>query len=99
MKLSQLFPGKVHADADIGGITLDSRHVRDGDLFVAFPGLRHDGRDYIAQAVAAGAAAVVLESQGAVAHQLAVPSVPTWASTLAAEPSVSGCPLNSVPRA
>lgn len=75
MKLSQLFPGKVHADADIGGITLDSRHVRDGDLFVAFPGLRHDGRDYIAQAVAAGAAAVVLESQGAVAHQLAVPSV------------------------
>ena len=30
MKLSQLFPGKVHADADIGGITLDSRHVRDG---------------------------------------------------------------------
>ena len=75
MKLSQLFPGKVSADADIGGITLDSRHVRDGDLFVAFPGLRHDGRDYIAQAVAAGAAAVVLESQGAVAHQLAVPSV------------------------
>ncbi len=75
MKLSQLFPGKVHADADIGGITLDSRHVRDGDLFVAFPGLRHDGRDYIAQAVAAGAAAVVLESQGAVAHRLAVPSV------------------------
>ena len=75
MKLSQLFPGKVRADADIGGITLDSRHVRDGDLFVAFPGLRHDGRDYIAQAVAAGAAAVVLESQGAVAHQLAVPSV------------------------
>ena len=75
MKLSQLFPGKVHADADIGGIPLDSRHVRDGDLFVAFPGLRHDGRDYIAQAVAAGAAAVVLESQGAVAHQLAVPSV------------------------
>lgn len=75
MKLSQLFPGKVHADADIRGITLDSRHVRDGDLFVAFPGLRHDGRDYIAQAVAAGAAAVVLESQGAVAHQLAVPSV------------------------
>tara|TARA_Y100001970_G_scaffold16695_1_gene18799 strand:- start:5108 stop:6559 length:1452 start_codon:yes stop_codon:yes gene_type:complete len=75
MKLSQLFPGKVSADADIHGITLDSRHVRDGDLFVAFPGLRHDGRDYIAQAVAAGAAAVVLESQGAVAHQLAVPSV------------------------
>lgn len=75
MKLSQLFPGQVQADADIGGITLDSRQVRDGDLFVAFPGLRHDGRDYIAQAVSAGAAAVALESQGAVAHALAVPSV------------------------
>jgi UDP-N-acetylmuramoyl-L-alanyl-D-glutamate--2,6-diaminopimelate ligase len=45
----------------IGGITADSRSVRPGDLFVARPGAKTDGRRYLDQAVAAGAVAVVCE--------------------------------------
>jgi len=39
----------------------DSRVVRAGDTFVAYPGVTRDGRDYIAQAVANGAASVLWE--------------------------------------
>jgi UDP-N-acetylmuramoyl-L-alanyl-D-glutamate--2,6-diaminopimelate ligase len=39
----------------------DSRAVRPGDTFVAYPGQSLDGRDYIAQAIANGAASVLWE--------------------------------------
>lgn len=42
----------------------DSRAVRPGDTFVAYPGHARDGRDYIAQAVANGAASVLWEQAG-----------------------------------
>ena len=42
----------------------DSRQVQRGDVFVAFPGERTDGRRFIRQAVAAGAAAVIWEERG-----------------------------------
>lgn len=47
----------------ISGIKLDSRQVANGDLFVAVPGYLTDGRNYIEQAVAAGAAAVLAEAE------------------------------------
>lgn len=43
----------------IGGLTADSREVAPGDLFVALPGAQADGRRFIADAVARGAAAVL----------------------------------------
>jgi UDP-N-acetylmuramoyl-L-alanyl-D-glutamate--2,6-diaminopimelate ligase len=43
----------------ITGITADSRHVSQGYLFAALPGTLADGREFIAAAVAAGAAAVL----------------------------------------
>ena len=45
--------------AEITGITADSRRVRPGMVYAALPGVRADGRDYIGQAVAGGAAAVL----------------------------------------
>jgi len=39
----------------------DSRRVQRGDLFVAVPGAKADGRRFIADAVARGAAAIVVE--------------------------------------
>ena len=50
-------------DPEIRGLTADSRSVRPGDLFAALPGVQADGRDFIPQAVAAGAS-VVLAPQG-----------------------------------
>lgn len=46
------------------GITADSRKVQQGMLFLAYPGVKQDGRHYIEQAIAAGAGAVMWESAG-----------------------------------
>ena len=46
------------------GVRSDSRKVRAGDLFAAYPGERSDGRRFIAQAIRAGAVAVVWERAG-----------------------------------
>ena len=45
-------------------ITADSRKVQDGALFLAYPGVQSDGRQYISQAIKAGATAVVWEQEG-----------------------------------
>jgi UDP-N-acetylmuramoyl-L-alanyl-D-glutamate--2,6-diaminopimelate ligase len=50
------------ADIVIRGMQLDSRKVRPGDLFLALPGETHDGRQFIEQAVANGAIAVLAEA-------------------------------------
>ena len=47
-----------------GSLTADSRKVQSGSLFLAYPGERQDGRDFIAQAVSQGAVAVIWESEG-----------------------------------
>ncbi|HEX9069001.1 MAG TPA: Mur ligase domain-containing protein, partial [Ktedonobacterales bacterium] len=47
--------------APISGVVYDSRQVGPGACFVAYAGVSTDGHDYIAQALAAGAALVVGE--------------------------------------
>lgn len=49
---------------EVTGVADDSRQVRPGDLFVAYPGVKADGREYIALAVEQGAVAVIWESDG-----------------------------------
>ncbi|MEO8003369.1 MAG: UDP-N-acetylmuramoyl-L-alanyl-D-glutamate--2,6-diaminopimelate ligase [Betaproteobacteria bacterium] len=46
------------------GVALDSRKIKRGDLFLAYPGQRADGRAHIAQAISAGASAVIWERSG-----------------------------------
>ena len=41
-----------------GGVADDSRQVRPGDLFVAYPGDQADGRKFIAGAIEKGACAI-----------------------------------------
>jgi UDP-N-acetylmuramoyl-L-alanyl-D-glutamate--2,6-diaminopimelate ligase len=43
-------------------LVTDSRNVQAGDTFVAFPGVKNDGRRYIAAAIAQGANAVIYEA-------------------------------------
>lgn len=50
--------------APIRNITADSRFVEKDSLFIAYPGHRSDGRDYIADAVKKGAVAVLWEEGG-----------------------------------
>src|SRR5580693_60572 len=50
--------------ARVAGVSIDSRTLRSGELFVAIHGPRHDGHDHVEGALARGAlAAVVAESQ------------------------------------
>ena len=49
-------------DLPIRGVTCDSRAVEPGSLFVAVPGGRFDGHDFVPAAAAAGAAAVLVET-------------------------------------
>ncbi|MGH2769180.1 MAG: UDP-N-acetylmuramoyl-tripeptide--D-alanyl-D-alanine ligase, partial [Actinomycetota bacterium] len=50
----------VGKEREIGGVSIDSRQVGPGDLFVALTGDRHDGHDFVAEALAAGAAAALV---------------------------------------
>ncbi len=50
--------------ARVAGVSIDSRTVRAGELFVAVHGPRHDGHDYVESSLARGAlAAVVAQPQ------------------------------------
>ena len=63
MRLGDLMRGwadaQAHAALKVIGITADSRAVRPGMVFAALPGARNDGRAFIADAVARGAAAIL----------------------------------------
>lgn len=61
MSLHELLGGN-DMQTMINGLQLDSRKVQAGNLFMAVPGDLHDGRQFIEQAVANGAAAVVAEA-------------------------------------
>ena len=49
------------ADLDVRALVYDSRKVSEGSLFVCMKGTSFDGHAYVPQAMAAGAAAVVIE--------------------------------------
>ena len=63
-ELAAVTGGRLLARSDrpmLGG-AVDSREVRDGNLFVALPGERTDGHRFVAAALAAGAAGVLLST-------------------------------------
>ena len=68
MQLSQLLMGMdvpITKDPIIKGLCQDSRQLQAGDLFFAYPGLGHDGRHFIQEAIAKGAAAILFEPDAA----------------------------------
>lgn len=78
MKLGALFEGGVPEtarDTDIAGLTADSRNVKPGFLFAALQGVAAHGRDFVAQAKANGAVAVLsggdLNGDPGIAHVVA----------------------------
>lgn len=64
--LGELFPeaaGGAHSSLAVTGLASDSRKVVPGAVFVAVPGTKADGMSFAAQAVAAGATAIVGEAE------------------------------------
>jgi UDP-N-acetylmuramoyl-L-alanyl-D-glutamate--2,6-diaminopimelate ligase len=65
-----------YAAINVHGIQLDSRKIQPGDVFIALAGEVHDGRQFIEQAVADGAVAIIAESPvSGFVDELAVPVV------------------------
>ncbi len=61
--LAEAAPGLIDksGNAEITGLAHDSRNVSPGDLFFCVPGAEHDGHDFAADALARGAAGLVVE--------------------------------------
>ena len=50
------------SEAVFSGVSIDSRTLRPGELFIALRGQRSDGHAYLDQAIAAGAAGVIVQT-------------------------------------
>jgi UDP-N-acetylmuramoyl-L-alanyl-D-glutamate--2,6-diaminopimelate ligase len=59
-----------------GHLHTDSRAVQPGDGFIAWPGHATDGRRFVPQALAAGAAACLVEADGVAAFGERAPAWP-----------------------
>ena len=53
-------PARLDALAGLAGVSIDSRTVQPGELFIAIHGPSHDGHDHVAAALGAGATAGVV---------------------------------------
>ncbi len=64
----------AHGDLEIAEVAYDSRKVKPGTLFVAIHGEKTDGNEFVADAVARGAVAIVSEQ----ARPEAIPAEVAW---------------------
>jgi UDP-N-acetylmuramoyl-L-alanyl-D-glutamate--2,6-diaminopimelate ligase len=62
------------SDTVVTGVTHDSRLVEPGGVFVAIPGLERNGLDFVPQAIASGAAAIVAEAPTTSGPSVVVPN-------------------------
>jgi len=71
---------EVLASLSIKRLVTNSRAVQPGDTFVAYPGEKSDGRQFIAQAIAQGANAVIYEAslQGHASEERSFEWDPQW---------------------
>ena len=67
-----------------GRLHTDSRQVREGDGFIAWPGAATDGRKFVPAALAQGASACLVEQAGAPAFGFDQPAVATYPQLKAA---------------
>jgi UDP-N-acetylmuramyl-tripeptide synthetase len=79
--LGRLLQGS--SETEITGICYDSRKAGPGTLFVAVPGFKTDGHEYVADAVARGCACVVVEQPVRVPPEVAVLQVDSSRRALA----------------
>ncbi|MCH2222436.1 MAG: Mur ligase domain-containing protein, partial [Dechloromonas sp.] len=63
-QVAQAVQGRlVGADLNLEGVSTDTRAIAKGSLFVALAGERFDAHDFLAQAAAGGAAAVLISDE------------------------------------
>lgn len=61
-ELSRIASGELRgADVEFASVSIDTRTLQAGDLFIAIGGQRFDGHDFVAQAASGGACAALVE--------------------------------------
>jgi UDP-N-acetylmuramoyl-L-alanyl-D-glutamate--2,6-diaminopimelate ligase len=88
MQLRDALPTEAEFDrrfagVEVSGVSADSRAIRRGEIFAALAGSRTDGARFIADAVAAGAVAVIAEQPPALPESVAAVRVPNARRALA----------------
>jgi UDP-N-acetylmuramoyl-tripeptide--D-alanyl-D-alanine ligase len=78
-----LRPASAAAERTFTGVSIDSRTLARGELFVAIAGPRFDGHDFLADAAARGAVAAVVHRDGPAAEGLELLRVPDTTRALA----------------
>ncbi len=78
----------------VHNLSTDSRRLQAGDAFIAWPGYANDGRQFVPAALAAGAAACVVEAKGAEAFGFDATRVATMAGLKAATGPLASTYLN-----
>ncbi len=56
----EIYPGRYATGQLVKGVSIDSRNIRKGNLFVAIPGERFDGHQFLKEAAEKGADAAVI---------------------------------------
>ncbi|NKB43086.1 MAG: UDP-N-acetylmuramoyl-tripeptide--D-alanyl-D-alanine ligase [Alphaproteobacteria bacterium] len=59
-EVAEATKGKVSGDWDADGVTIDSRAVSIGDLFIAVEGPKFDGHDFVVEALERGASSAIV---------------------------------------
>ncbi|HYT61637.1 MAG TPA: UDP-N-acetylmuramoyl-L-alanyl-D-glutamate--2,6-diaminopimelate ligase [Haliangiales bacterium] len=69
--INELAPLRVEGplDREVAGISYDSRRVTPGMVFVAIPGQKTDGHEFISTAIDRGATAIICEKNGFVSQR------------------------------
>ncbi len=62
-EISDLFGGNIENNSMITDISYDSREIKEGDIFVCLIGEKTDGHDYIKEAEAKGAKAILAQKK------------------------------------
>lgn len=88
MKLRELLPADATCEPrfdalEVTGMSADSRAIKPGYLFAAVPGTKADGLEFVPQALAAGAVAVMSETAASLPADLAAVKVPNIRRALA----------------
>lgn len=92
MKLSKICSGLEYRclqgslETEVWDIVYDSRKIKENVMFVCMTGARTDGHDYIPDAIAKGASAIVVEQEsaaGQIPAHIAVLAVPSTREALA----------------
>jgi len=70
--VNELSPLRVEGplERDLAGISYDSRRVTPGMVFVAIPGQKTDGHQYVSTAIDRGATAIICEKNGFVSQRV-----------------------------